>query len=392
MSEPFRLPPHTPPATPRALGARTTSMGAQNVEAATPRGFIDMHNANVPSRSPDAHHRMLQRAHSQPSTTMPDYHFSPRRKRVMDTGASPRRFRRRLFFADAGADTGRDRGQRAQAAAAVIRESVETGDAHVDLSDLDLDEVPDELAELKHLVVLAPSGAMVTDVQVTLGSNALRGFPLALCELDNLTTLILSHNRIEHVPPEIGNLRNLRELSVAHNRVRVLPAELAGLRRLHTLSVFPNPFLEAPERADARMQRALRRELWPCTVELRSNGVPRLADLAARQLTRAQLLMVKQRLVQCVDGARPALGRVVGAAEEPDGSLVSALRAQHVELERGHTCAACGRWFLVPPVVLVVWAPLSILTRPAPFRVRLCGRDCMYADALTEILARPLQV
>ncbi|KAJ2239627.1 hypothetical protein GGH19_004538 [Coemansia sp. RSA 1807] len=383
-------PPHTP-VTPRALGARNASMGTlspwrtgvENVEAISAEaigganiGTVGGVSMAVPSQSPDAHRRMLQRAHSQPAI-IPDYHFSPRRKRVADMANSPRRIRRRLFFADGDAGPTRDPAQRLAAAAAIIREAVESGDAHVDLSDLDLDEVPDEIAELKHLVVLAPSGALVTDVQVTLGSNSLRGFPLAICELDNLTTLILSHNRITHVPPEIGNLCNLRELSVAHNKVRVLPIELTKLRRLHTLSVFPNPFMTSKETQGDK---------WPHVVELRNNGVPRLADLAARKLTRLQLMAVKQRLVQCVNTRAP--GRSIGVAMEPDGSVVSALRAQHVGLN-GHLCV-CGRWFLAPPVELTVWAPLSILARPAPFRVRLCARSCLHDPALAGILAKPL--
>ncbi|KAI9505727.1 leucine rich repeat protein, partial [Coemansia spiralis] len=125
-------------------------------------------------------------------------------------------------------------------ALAIIREAVEVGDAHIDLSDLQLEQVPDELAELKDLVVLAPSQTLVTDLQLTLSANRLQHFPLAVCELTNLTTLILSHNRIVHLPPEIGNLASLRELSVAHNRLRVLPLELTRLTCLQTLSVFPN--------------------------------------------------------------------------------------------------------------------------------------------------------
>ncbi|KAJ2780850.1 hypothetical protein H4R18_003219 [Coemansia javaensis] len=434
MSWPGGPPPHTPPRTPAAphawpggpqpLGARTAS--------AAPL---------LPSRSPEAHRRMLQRAHSvqpgragggsgsqgaspagsfQAARDDDDdndndnddryggggggYHFSPRRKRVLgESAASPRRLRRRLFFADASderaAPEDRERRRRAacSAALAVIREAVEVGDPHVDLSDLDLDAVPDELAELKDLVVLAPSSALVTDLQLTLGSNALRQFPLAVCELTNLTTLILSHNRIAHLPPEIGNLANLRELSVAHNCLRCLPLELARLARLHTLTVFPNPFLlpppapapaDSPEAALGR-RLALRGPARPFRLALHRGGLPRLADLAARRLSRAELAALKHRLAQCVGAAPLPLGRIVGLAADPastTGGAVAALAAQHLALPAGHLCACCARWFLMPPAELTVWAPLSLLPRPAPFVVRLCGRACLHAPAVARLL------
>ncbi|KAJ1835911.1 hypothetical protein LPJ63_000706 [Coemansia sp. RSA 2711] len=378
-----RAPPQTPPRR-AALGARADSLGPRT-NSLGPRAD----SLGSPSRSPDVHRR-LQRAHSQQAG---DYHFSPRRKRPDDSPVSPRRMRRRLLFGD-GART--DRRAAWAAALAVIREAVEGGDAHVDLSDLDLDAVPDELAELKDLVVLAPSHALVSDLQLTLSANALEHFPLAVCELANLTTLLLPHNRIAHVPPDIGNLRALRELSLADNRLRELPAELAALPRLLRLSVFPNPFDAAPAAvANDVLAQRLRaahagRALWPFRVRARDGGVPRLADLAARRLPRAELAALKQRLAQCVGDAAPPLGRIVGPAVEPaDSSVLAALRAQHLALARGPGCAACGRWFLAAPVELTVWAPLAGLARAAPFRLRLCSRPCLYASQLAAVLASP---
>ncbi|KAJ2765616.1 hypothetical protein IWQ57_004706 [Coemansia nantahalensis] len=374
--------PATPPAPPRAQ-----ALSVRNATA-----------DSLPSRSPDAHQRMLQRAHSvQPAT---NYHFSPRRKRVsVDSPVSPRRMRRRLFFADdsdsQAAPEGRERWRRAAGgtALALIREAVEAGDAHVDLSDLNLDAVPDELAELKDLVVLTPSHKLVTDLQLTLGTNSLRHFPLAVCELTNLTTLIMSHNRIAHLPPEIGNLANLRELSVAHNRLRSLPLEITRLTRLHTLTVFPNPFAAPPppEEESAMWRRlAPQGPLRPFSLELHNSGLPRLADLAARCLPRAQLVALKHRLVHCVDAGPQslALGRIVGHAVEPaaGSGVVAALAAQHLVLPVGHLCASCDRWFLTPAAVLTVWARLSLLPRPAPFVARFCCRDCLHSARTAKLI------
>ncbi|KAJ2687858.1 hypothetical protein IWW39_002612 [Coemansia spiralis] len=404
--------------------------------------------ASFPSRSPEAHRQQLQRAHSlqppgsasgsnghgaavashqspqgspttaqHPMASPPgasSYHFSPRHKRRSGADyspATPRRMRRRLFFEDGMDSTApEDRDRRravfreaADTALAIIREAVEVGDPHIDLSDLQLEAVPDELAELKDLVVLAPSHSMVTDLQLILSSNNLCHFPLAVCELANLTTLIISYNRISHLPPEIGNLVNLRELSVAHNSLRVLPLEITKLVRLETLSVFPNPFLEpaalislSPTSASAAAEAALRKyltadcglsELRPFRLSVSNTAIPRLVDFAARSMSRTDLSVVKHDLTQCLESTRPPLGRFVGHAVEPtDYRLQSALRSQHLPVPTGHLCAACSQWFLIPPVELVVCAKILMLNRPVPLKVRLCGRNCLYSHKIAEML------
>ncbi|KAJ2742433.1 hypothetical protein GGI20_004488 [Coemansia sp. BCRC 34301] len=343
------------------------------------------------------------------------YHFSPRRKRLSAaeySPATPRRMRRRLFFEDsmesnAPEDCDRRRAvsrEAADTALAIIREAVEVGDPHIDLSDLQLETVPDELAELKDLVALAPSHTMVTSLQLVLSSNILCHFPLAVCELANLTTLIISYNRISHLPPEIGNLVNLRELSIAHNNLRVLPLEITNLVHLETLSVFPNPFLDAtallsptPTFASAAAETALRAyltkecgmsELHAFRVSVANDAIPRLVDFAARALPRSKLAEVKHSWVQCLEASRPPLGRFVGHAIEPtDCSLQSALRSQHLAVPAGHLCATCSQWFLMPPVELTVCTKIFALTRLVPLKVRLCGRNCLCSQRIAAILS-----
>ncbi|KAJ1838161.1 hypothetical protein LPJ73_007162, partial [Coemansia sp. RSA 2703] len=210
--------------TPQPLAARNASM------------------MRLPSTSPTQHRQMLQRAHSlqtagsfTPDDTQrrhaaqqmqqqqgaytlapemlhrmpllgsppnafgsPGLQFSPGRKRLA-TDAPHRRMRRRLFFEDDsdGAEApdnverrAKQRREACAAALAIIREAVEVGEAYIDLSDLGLDCVPDELAELKHLVVLTPGHTLATALQLSLSANRLASFPLAVCELTNLTTLI----------------------------------------------------------------------------------------------------------------------------------------------------------------------------------------------------------
>ncbi|KAJ2854121.1 hypothetical protein FB639_006429, partial [Coemansia asiatica] len=328
--------------------------------------------------------------------------FSPRRKRLSaaseGAAATPRRIRRRLFFEDdsdsslahENAEHRQTRSKEASdAALGIIREAVEVGESHIDLSDLGLDSVPDELAELKDLVVLTPGHMLATDLQLTLSSNRLAHFPLAVCELTNLTTLIISNNRIAHLPPEIGNLIALKELSIAHNRLHALPLELMRLKELHTLTVFPNPFVDAPPDAHPASH-PLGPATHPHLLHLENAGVPRLSDLAARRLTRPQLVTLKHRLSQCLETTQLALGRIIGPAVEPgDGGVLQALRVQHLAVPVGHQCAGCGQWFLTSSAEIVVWMPLPpLLVRAVPFKARLCSRNCLASEALLSVLKK----
>ncbi|KAJ1999648.1 hypothetical protein GGI04_002008 [Coemansia thaxteri] len=409
------------PLTPTRAGARPQPLSSRTASM----------SGAYPQHSPDAQHQ-LPRAHSLHSPVMSSsgyhaavtprsaagsppgsYHFSPRRKRQSmgdHSPATPQRMRRRLFFGDSS-ETGAPEDQErrravvreaGESALAIIREAVEVGDTHIDLSDLQLDSVPDELAELKHLVSLAPSHTMVTSLQLVLSSNSLSHFPLAICELTNLTTLIISNNRILHLPPEISNLVNLRELSLAHNKLRQLPVEISTLSRLETLSLFPNPFLEpastdSPASAhelalrsylSARCRSSTLSHVRPFRMVLTNAGVPRLADFAARCSPRSQLCAHKHLLAQCLELPRPALGRIVGPALEPnDCSVLSALRSQHLHLPTSaHRCANCKQWFLLPPVEIVVWTNLPLVKRQVPLKVRLCCRNCIYSQKVGDLL------
>lgn len=342
----------------------------------------DTRHEPPPSHSPQAHRRHLQRSHSahptpttsllSPPNTVP-HHYSPRRhsnkRQSTDSSllGSPedpaRRIRRRLFFGDNSSNP-LDKPRQAEALA-VIREAVEIGEPHIDLSDLQLTQVPDELAELQHLVSLTPAHSLVSDIQLTLGSNCLRNFPLAICELTNLTMLILSNNRITHLPPEIANLRNLRELSVANNCLRELPIELTQLEQLEILAVFPNPFASQKEE-NKRL------------VEWRQSGIPRLSDLVTRAMTPEHLRDLKHTLTARCSASHLPLGRIVGQAVQlTDNGLLEALRTQHLAVPLGHRCWNCQNWFLVPAVETVEWKTLPpVLTRICPFRIRYCSRNC----------------
>ncbi|KAJ1870711.1 hypothetical protein H4R99_007113 [Coemansia sp. RSA 1722] len=400
-----RLPSGSPEAHRYGSLQRAHSLQSPPYTSQTPRQPLSHHHHHhqqgAYSLAPEILHHGRSPFVGSPPSALRFQQFSPRRKRLSvgdASAATPRRIRRRLFFQD-DEDSAparetlehlQERSKEAgDAALVIIREAVEVGEPHIDLSDLGLDTVPDELAELKDLVVLTPGHMLNTDIELTLSSNRLARFPLAVCELTNLTTLIISNNRITHLPPEIGNLFALKELSIANNRLHTLPLELTRLTQLQTLTVFPNPFTDAPPDG-LPASHPLGPHTFPHLLHLEYAGVPRLSDLAARRLTRAQLITLKHRLSQCLESTHLALGRIVGPAIEPgDGGVLNLLRAQHLAVPVGHQCAGCGLWFLAPAAEIVVWAPLPpLLVRAVPLKVRLCSRNCLASDAMLAVLKK----
>jgi hypothetical protein len=70
--------------------------------------------------------------------------------------------------------------------------------------------------------------------------------PSVIWELEQITTLILSDNRIEAIPPSIAQLHNLVELDLQHNHIYFLPQELTQCTKLKRLWLQENNLSEIP--------------------------------------------------------------------------------------------------------------------------------------------------
>ena len=64
--------------------------------------------------------------------------------------------------------------------------------------------------------------------------------PLTETKFENLKTLDLSYNSIQHLPDSITNLLLLKELYVHHNSLRYIPEEIGQLRHLTKLHINDN--------------------------------------------------------------------------------------------------------------------------------------------------------
>ncbi|KAF2665853.1 hypothetical protein BT63DRAFT_427653 [Microthyrium microscopicum] len=140
----------------------------------------------------------------------------------------------------------------------IVNEALEKGDDIVDLSDLDLVELPNSIAKDLDSLVKVPRffnesqspieqefQPLAPKIQLYLANNLLPALPPALWSLDNLTVLSVRNNNLRSIPASISKLSNLTELNLANNSLRSLPWEILRLlgpgKALRTMHLRPNP-------------------------------------------------------------------------------------------------------------------------------------------------------
>ncbi|KAF9281813.1 hypothetical protein BGZ68_006420 [Mortierella alpina] len=134
----------------------------------------------------------------------------------------------------------------------LIQEAVEDGIGELDLSYLELTDLPSDICDLNFAIVYNERGSFSLSknrLKLFLSCNRFSTIPMDVFTLHNLSVLSLRNNSIEAIPPEIGLLHNLVELSLGGNQLKVLPSQISLLPKLQILTVHPNPLLEPPEAA-----------------------------------------------------------------------------------------------------------------------------------------------
>ncbi|KAG0286625.1 hypothetical protein BGZ96_009294 [Linnemannia gamsii] len=132
----------------------------------------------------------------------------------------------------------------------LIQEAVEDGVGELDLSNLELTDLPPEVRDLNYAIVYNERGSFALSrnrLKLFLSCNQLMTIPMHVFELHNLSVLSLRNNNIKAIPPEIGLLYNLVELSIGGNLLEHLPSQIALLPKLHILTIHPNPLMVCPE-------------------------------------------------------------------------------------------------------------------------------------------------
>jgi Leucine-rich repeat (LRR) protein len=104
----------------------------------------------------------------------------------------------------------------------------------LDLSRLELAELPSEIGSLSNLQVL------------NLSFNQLSNLPPEIGDLTNLEFLYIWNNQLRSLPSEIGKLENLWGLYLSNNQLNQLPHEIIGLNTLCYLDLSDNQFQRLP--------------------------------------------------------------------------------------------------------------------------------------------------
>lgn len=128
----------------------------------------------------------------------------------------------------------------------------------LNLSNKNLDKIPDEVINLKNLRKLNLSKNNLKSIpkdihklkrleNLDLSNNKLTSIYSNICKLTNLKVLILNNNQLKHLPSQIAKLQNLRILSVSGNNFKALPFYFQLLKKLESLNISNNRFSEFPE-------------------------------------------------------------------------------------------------------------------------------------------------
>lgn len=136
----------------------------------------------------------------------------------------------------------------------------------LNLSDNELETLPDELVHLEKLVWLnvsqnflsaLPTGLLHiqslselilqgkkstrhTMIYMALVGNRLPSIPSDICKLTQLAKLNLKCNKLKELPGELGGLTNLTDLDVSQNELVTLPPALFGAAKLTMLNISEN--------------------------------------------------------------------------------------------------------------------------------------------------------
>jgi hypothetical protein len=128
----------------------------------------------------------------------------------------------------------------------------------LDLSNLNLNEIPSDVFELKNLRKLNLSNNNIkvipSDISklkmlevLDISNNKITNFYAKICDLKKLKTLNLNNNKIVSIPKQISKIENLRSFSIANNKLKSLPDEFSNLSNLTRLNLSKNSFTEIPK-------------------------------------------------------------------------------------------------------------------------------------------------
>ncbi|MBW4487425.1 MAG: leucine-rich repeat domain-containing protein [Trichocoleus desertorum ATA4-8-CV12] len=191
---------------------------------------------------------------------------------------------------------------------ALIDQAAEEGWTELSLSNNQLTQIPEAIAQLTNLTTLDLSSNQLTQVpeaiaQLTnlttlhLSSNQLTQVPEAIAQLTNLTTLHLSSNQLTQVPEAIAQLTNLTTLDLSNNQLTQVPEAIAQLTNLTTLDLSNNQLTQVPE-AIAQLTNLTTLDLSYNQLTQVPEAIAQLTNLTTLDLSYNQLTQVPEAIAQ----------------------------------------------------------------------------------------------
>ncbi len=116
-----------------------------------------------------------------------------------------------------------------------ILQALTNKSTELDLSQLDLQSLPDSIWQLSQLQVLH------------LSNTSLQRLPDTIGQLSQLQVLLLVGTPLQQIPDSIGQLCQLQALHLSHTQLQQLPEAIGQLRELRTLSLYNTPLQKLPD-------------------------------------------------------------------------------------------------------------------------------------------------
>ncbi|WP_445633307.1 hypothetical protein NSTC745_04956 [Nostoc sp. DSM 114161] len=185
-----------------------------------------------------------------------------------------------------------------------IEKAQREGAIELDLSGLELTEVPEAIASLtqlqtlnltrNQLTALPEAIASLTQLQqLDLSRNQLTALPEAIASLTQLQVLDLCFNQLTQLPEAIASLTQLQVLYLSRNQLTQLPEAIVSLTQLQVLYLSRNQLIQLPEAIASLTQLQ--------QLDLSSNQLTQLPEAIASLTQLQQLDLSDNQLTQLLE-------------------------------------------------------------------------------------------
>ncbi|MEG5067514.1 leucine-rich repeat protein [Microcoleus sp. B3-A4] len=176
-----------------------------------------------------------------------------------------------------------------------IHRAAEEKLTELDLSGLDLEELPPEIGKCTQLETLV-LGKLDEEKRKWVG-NKLTEFPDAVLQLTNLKILNLSRNQITAIPEAIGQLSNLTQLYLNSNQITSIPDAIGQLSNLIGLDLSDNQITSIPENL-GQLSNLTGLDLSGNQITSIPENLGQLSNLKGLDLTHNQITSIPENLGQ----------------------------------------------------------------------------------------------